>query len=124
MKMHYLSKKEETAIKSNIPWEDLDPGAIELVRIANTVKGIATVQSCAGHIKPKKDLMGGFHVRNSCLSFRCTEDRAHEILFDKACEYLIDTELRYFSDGTFFISLLVEPGNRTKLFKLLKALKG
>jgi len=120
VKLHYLSIEEKEAIETSIPWGLLDRRILELVRVANELDGIVTVQSCAGHISPITD---GFHVRDAHIALRATESRARQILFDVAPSVGIsDVELRYFRDGTFWIKLIVHPTEHFKFFELLEML--
>lgn len=122
MTLHFLSSEEEKAIKANIPWEMVDRWIREAVRLANEIAGIATVQSCAGHISSKSD---GFHVQSATIAFRASEERAQQILFDVAPKAGVwDVEIRYFSDGTFWISLHTDPSERPRLYELFETLGG
>ena len=118
--LHYLTTEEEKSIKANIPWESIDTRALELVRIANKVSGIATIQSCAGHISPKEE---GFHVREARLALRTNVERTIQILFDAAPRVgITDIEIRYFRDGTFWLDLLTRPTEHFRFFELFEIL--
>jgi len=120
MNLHYLTTEEERAIKANIPWEFVDQRALELVRVANKIEGVATVQSCAGHISPTDE---GFYIRSASLAFRLSEARTHQILFNAAPSVgITDIEIRYFEDGTFWLNLIVHPTEHFKFFELFEAL--
>lgn len=122
MKLHYLSPEEEQAIKANIPWESIDQHIEDLVLFANQVTGLATVQSCAGHAHPTSD-GETIQVDAANLCFRCTEQIAHDVLFSVAFSAGIrDVSVRYFDDGTFWISLEVEPSERGRLFECMRLL--
>jgi len=123
--LHYLTPEEEKAIKRNIPWERLDRDAVEVVRLANSVKGIATVLSCAGHFRPrKKEPPEGFDVVQSMIALRATEKMTDKILFEYAPRYGIkDAQVRYFNDGTFWIALLTHPTEKGNLITLFHELK-
>jgi len=121
MKLHYLSSEEEDAIKATIPWHSIDPGARELVLLANKVDGIATVQSCAGHIDLNED---HFSVQASHIAFRATRERALEVLFDLAPRVgILDVSLRYWLDGSFWICVESDPAEKFKLYELFRMLQ-
>lgn len=121
MKLHYLSPEEEIAIKKSIPWRMIDTKFLELVRYINTIEGIATVQSCEGHIRSTDT---GFDVSNSNICFRATEERASQVIFDLAPEVGInDIGIRYFSDGSFWISVRTHPTQSHKIQDLFRKLK-
>lgn len=123
MSLHYLTDEEEQAIKRSIPWDSVDSKARGFVQLANEVKGIATVQSCAGHAHPLES--GGFSVDSAHVAFRATQERTMQILFDAVPEEGIpDVWLRYFDDGTFWIHVEVEPSERWRLFNLFEKLSG
>lgn len=117
-RLHYLSLEEERVIKNNIPWESVDPDVRDLVLLANSVEGIATLQSCAGHVTPSGD---GFHIRSAYLTFRATEDRTQNILFVLAPEVgITNVSLRFFDDGNFWISLESDPAEKFRLYELFR----
>ena len=114
----YMNLQEEANIKRNIPWDDLDPKIMEIVRIANQIKGIATVQSCAGHVKPDGK---EFFVENAHLALKFSSDFTPGLLLEIANRVGIsDVSFRLFDEG-FWVCIAVEPGYRTKLRDFLKA---
>jgi len=123
MKLHYLTPEEEQGIKANIPWESVDRKARDLVQFANSVPGVATIQSCAGHIRLKDN--GSFYVSNACIAFRTTREIAERVIFELAPSVgITDVELRYFDDSTFWVSVLADPSEHGKLYALFRQLKG
>lgn len=122
MKLHYLSPEEETAIKKSIPWRMIDTNFLELVRFINTIKGIATVQSCEGHIKSTDT---GFFVRSCAkVCFRANRKRTNQVLFDLAPEVGIeDVEIRYFGNGSFWINVGTHPTQSHKIQDLFRKMK-
>lgn len=124
MKLHYLTPEEEAAIKKTIPWEEIDRKIRDLVRLANEVKGIATLQSCAGHVQPRDDY---FTVDSAEITFRATEERALEFLFETIPnwrEECVEVGVRYFNNGTFWLSIGVDPSERGTLYDLFRKLRG
>lgn len=120
--LHYLSAEEEVAIKNSIPWEDIDAGIRDLVSVANRIEGIATVQSCTGHIK---QLEGGlFNVESAQITFKVTHNRLVELLFE-AIPYskVGDVEMRYFEDGTFWLCIRSDPAEKKKLYDVFDYLQ-
>ena len=114
MKLHFLTSEEESAIKRSIPWESIDVKARELVLLANEVKGIATLQSCAGHVKPGLDIP--WKISAAFIAFRVTKKRMEQILYGLCPELGIwDVNIRYFEDGTFWICIEVDPAHRQRL---------
>ena len=121
MAIHYLTDEEEQAIKQSIPWDSIDAKIRGSVRLANEVEGIATLQSCAGHVHPLED--GGFSVDAALIAFRATKERTLQILFDAAPRAgILDASLRFFGDGTFWICVECEPPERWRLYDLFKEL--
>lgn len=120
MKLHFLTPEEENAIKSSIPWRSIEPRVRDLVALANEVSGIATLQSCEGHVFLKD---GIFEVDETLIAFRATKERTIELLFTliPKCK-LTDVEIRYFSDGSFWICVSTDPAERGKLFELFRKL--
>jgi len=119
--LHYLSPEEESALKRSIPWARLDRHVRDLVRKANTIAGLATVQSCAGHIRPNGE---GFNVSDASLTFRCDQDIAHRVLFsDAALCGISDVSVRYFDSGTFWLTVTVDPADLGKLDDLVNLLR-
>jgi len=123
--IRYLSTEEEEAIKAKIVWENIEPGIREIVWVANSIDGIATVQSCQGHVDPPRDESEGFHIRNTLICIRTTRERAEQILFKYGPKYLReDVSIRYFHDGWFWLCLEAEPGeNKGRLRKLFMEMK-
>lgn len=122
MGLHFLSPEEERAIKDSIPWESLDYKIRDLVRLVNTIDGVATVQSCAGHIHPIEE---GFSVDCAHIALKATKDRTLQILFDILPSIRqLEAHIRYFSDGTFWISVDVDPASKYRLHELFKKLAG
>lgn len=120
MKLHFLTPEEESAIKNSIPWRSVERGIRDLIALANTIPGIATLQSCEGHVFLRD---GGFEVEETHIAFRATEERTMELLFNLIPKYQItDIEIRYFSDGTFWICIHTDPAERNKLFELFRSL--
>lgn len=115
-----MSSEEERAIKEAIPWNSLDRYIREVIRLANKIEGIATVQSCEGHVHPSDE---GFTIDPAHIVLKATEERTLEILFDivPSLEF-VDVNLRYFGDGTFWFSIEVDPSERWKLYKLVEQL--
>ena len=114
----YMSPQEEADIKRNIPWEDLDPKILETVRIANSIDGIATVQSCAGHIKYDGEEL---FTENANLAFLFNRGYKIESLLETAQHVGIsDVSIRFFGEG-FCMCLSVEPERREKLRDFLEA---
>jgi len=123
VKLHYLTPEEEQAIKSNIPWPSIDRRIRELVKYANTIDGIATVQSCAGHIRINE--RGEFHISSAHIAFYTTYKRLIEILFVAAPQIAFeDVSIRYFRDGTFWVCVECDPAEKSKLYDLFRILKG
>ena len=122
MKFHYLSSEEEKAIKEAIPWNNLDRLIREVVRLANRVEGIATVQSCEGHVRPNDE---GFTIDPAHITLKATEERTQEILFDivPGLEF-VNVSLRHWGDGRFWLSIEVDPSERWKLYRLVEQLGG
>jgi len=121
--LHYLSEEEERAIKQSIPWDSIDCKIRDLVRFANEIKGIATIQSCAGHVQPLEN--GGFLIDAAHVAFRTTENITTRVLFDIAPKTgVTDAGLRYFNDGTFWIYIEVDPSERSRLYDLFRELQG
>jgi len=120
--IHYLTPEEERAIKRNVPYGRLDTDIVEVVRLANSVKGIATVQSCAGHYR-RKGTTEEFDVRAASVVIRANEEMTNKILFEFAPRFRItDIQIRYFTEGTFWLNLLVEPTEKHKLIALFEEL--
>jgi hypothetical protein len=119
--LHYLMQEEENSIKANIPWESIDGKARDLVWYANTVDGLATVQSCAGHIHPNE--WGGFMIEPAQIAFRCDEEIARFVLFAYAPGVGIrDVSVRYFDDASFWICVESDPSELGKLYDLFTLL--
>lgn len=119
-KLHYLTSEEETAIKESIPWEHLDFRILDVVRLLNQISGIATVQSCGGHLTPTED---GFEVQSAHVAVKASEEMTHKLLFDILPDLrFIGVEIRYFLDGTFWICPSVHPTEFNKLYTLCRRL--
>jgi len=119
--LHYLTDEEERAIKQTIPWESIDYGVRNLVRMANNVEGLATLQSCAGHISPQPD---GFSVDATQLAVRATKAITTRILFEIAPRVGIrDISLRYWNDGTFWMNIETDPADRYRFYELFEVLQ-
>jgi len=120
--MRYLNAKEERIIKGNIPWEHIDPNIRDLVSFANTINGLATVQSCAGHIKALKT--GGFNISDAHIAFKGTERIIRNALFQAVPKCNIrDVSIRRFDDGSFWICVYVDPAEKSKLYELFRFIK-
>ena len=108
IELRYLTPKEEKYIKKNITWRDLDVNIMHFVKhINDTIQGIATVQSCAGHVKELKE---GFHIEESVICFKATKKRTYQALF--VLPQLVgieDISIRYFKDGSFYIHVGCHP---------------
>lgn len=123
MELHYLTPEEEKAIKSNIPWDEIDEGIKELVRFANKISGVATLQSCEGHTLWCD---GSWEVESAHICFHVSgEDMARNILFVYAPNAgVTDVSLRYFKvDGSFWICVYADPAERGRLYDLFRSLK-
>ncbi len=116
-----MSHQQEQDIKRKIPWDDIDTKILETVRFANTIPGITTVYSCAGHIKPDKvDIF----VQHAFLMFWSTKDCTPEQVLDAAQQVGISDVSFRLSDGSFWVHLSgIESGERGKLMEFLKVLK-
>jgi len=122
MKIHFLTNGEESAIKSNIPWAKIDPEIRDLVKFANEISGIATLQSCAGHVY--QDDNSGFHIEPACIVFKANKKWTEQTIFHIAPKYGIrDVSLRYFNDGSFWIDIGVDPAEHWRLWNFFKYMK-
>jgi tRNA(Phe) wybutosine-synthesizing methylase Tyw3 len=118
--LHYLSPEEERAIKSSVPYEGIEARIRGLVLLANSIPGIATLQSCAGHVRVRGE---DFIVDATHVVFRANQEMTQEILFNAAPKAGIpDASLRYFDDGTFWIALECDPSESGKLWYLFRKL--
>ena len=121
--LHYLSPEEERAIKKSIPWAEIDSKIREVVKLANGLNGITTVQSCEGHVESDDDC---FMVQSSSICFRATRQRTLEFLFEVVPDWrkdCVEVGIRYFSDGSFWLSIDVDPSRRRELYDLFKRFK-
>jgi len=117
--MHFLTEAEEHHIKRTVPWESLDVGVRELVRLYNTIDGLATVQSCAGHVTPHSD---GFSIDCAHITLRVAErwwPKIVGVFFEAGVR---DITLRQFNDGSFWVSAEVDPGEKHLLYTAVRAL--
>lgn len=121
-KVHYLTKAEEQSIKSDIPWSRIDRRIRELVLRFNKVDGVATVQSCEGHVRPINDQ--SFHVSSANVCLKVNQERYKEILDLAPQVGFEDVSLRYFKDGSFWICLEWEPDSYASAFDLTTHLLG
>lgn len=125
--LHYLTPEEEQAIKSKIPWQNIEWEIRELVRVANEIQGLATVQSCAGHVtllNTEDVVKGHFHVRKAHICFRCTEKIAQAVVFGLASKHdILDVSLRYWVEGSFWVRVEAYPAEVGQLFHLFEELK-
>ena len=121
MNLHYLSIGEEKTLKRTIPYEDIDERIRHLVSYANKVDGLATLQSCGGHVIPKED--DQFEIQGAHIAFRATREIADKVIFDIAPRVgIMDVEIRYFNDGVFWILTGVDPSEHQKLFDMIDEL--
>ena len=122
IELHYLTEEEEQAIKVNIPWTRLDPEIRELVMLFNKIAGIATLQSCAGHINLGEN--NSFIIDNAHITFRATLERTERALYIAVpmCN-IADVSLRYFEDGTFWISVETDPAQKYKLYRFCELMQ-
>jgi hypothetical protein len=122
--LHYLSKEEEAGIKRSIPWKDIDEGIRDIVALANSIDGIVTKQSCAGHVKHLlEDGEGTFYVQSANITFRANLECTVKALFDLIPRMgFLDACLRYFGDW-FWISIDCDPSERGKLREFFERLK-
>jgi len=119
--VHYLTREEEESIKANIPWEKIDRGIRELVMRFNKLDGIATLQSCAGHVTPIDN--DCFRVASASICLRVSEERYDEILKLAPMCGIRNVKLRYFTDGTFWIALKWEPSEYGVAYDLARRLQ-
>jgi hypothetical protein len=119
--VHYLSPQEEKDIKRSIPWRTIEPGIVEVVRLLNTIDGLATVHSCEGHVRP---IDGGISSDNAFICARMSESVTNRVLLDGvfACG-IRDASLRFFEDGVFWVCLEVYPASVDKLYCLYRELR-
>lgn len=122
MPLHYLTDEEELAIKRTIPWDSIDSEIRGLIQLANEVEGIATLQSCAGHVHLLEN--SNFSIHSAHVTFRATQKRMMQILFNTApMQGIMDINLRFFDDGTFWIRIEAEPSERWRLYNLFRELQ-
>jgi len=122
MDLVYLSPEREAAIKRNIPWDRIDSRIRSLIWRFNQVSGIATTQSCAGHVKSIGD--GAFRVSEASVALFVTKVRFEELLqLIPGCG-ITDIDLRYFSDGTFWMCFGWPPESYEPAYKLTRILLG
>lgn len=125
--MRYLEKPEEAGRKATVPWEQIDPKIRDIVRLANSIDGVVTTQSCEGHVTPSEDGVG-FHVRSAHVSMMMSESRmldAIQVAPRAGIESLTFAFMTY--DGSFEMTVWVEPSERGKLqefFEMLKEVEG
>ena len=118
----YLDSEKEKAIKSKIPWHKIDAEIRDLVQFANSIDGIATVQSCAGHVIYKGD--GTWEVDSAEIAFFATKDITMKILFEIwPMVGDSDANLRYFEDGSFWICLCADPSETKRFFEAFRRIK-
>jgi hypothetical protein len=122
--LNYLTPEEEAAIKANIPWERLDENVRDLVLFANQTSGIATLQSCAGHITPALDGELRLSIDPANIAFRATKERLRQIVFEIGPVLGIDVNIRYFDDATFWVCFDdIDPSNHEVLRAAFRALQ-
>ena len=139
MSLVYLCPEREAAIKQNISWEGIDVGIRMLVLRFNQAVGIATTQSCAGHVQllgsdaqslpapttlnTKKDTYE-FRIEGAYIAMFVNETRFFQLLTLAPQCGIRDISIRYFDDGTFWICLEWEPGKNDPAFEITWILLG
>ena len=118
----YLDEDTERAIKARIPWKEIESGIRTLVWRLNQVPGIATYESCEGHVKPKGDDI--FQVSSAHIAMRVTEERLLELLKLAPECGIMDISIRHFGTGWFWVLLGWEPDDYAPAWELTRRLLG
>ena len=122
MSLVYLCPEREATIKQNISWEGIDVGIRMLVLRFNQIAGIATAQSCAGHVQLIDN--DTFQVDDAYIAMFVNENRFIQLLTLAPQCGIKDIKIRYFDDGTFYICLGWEPGKNDPVLKITRILLG
>jgi len=122
MGLVYLCSKREASIKQNIPWDKIDARIRGLVWRFNQVPGMATTQSCAGHVKSKGDEV--FQVQEATIALFVNRKRLFQLLTLVPQCGLTDLNIKYFTDGTFWACFSWEPESYEPAYKMTRILLG
>lgn len=120
MDLVYLSPEREAAIKRSIPWAEIESRIRGLVWRFNQIEGIATTQSCAGHVKPLGEEV--FQVQGAHIAMFVSEERFLQLLTLAPECGITDVSTRYFDDGTFWVCLGWEPESYEPAYKMTRIL--
>ena len=123
MPVAFLTPEQEAAMKASIPWADLDRDIRYFILDFSRIPGLATVSSCAGHIRINAE--GFLDVDRAYITLCVSREMAMRLLFNAVPRAQIDcVQISYYEDNSMRITLECDPAERDKLGRLAAILLG